>query len=405
MTLPKEDRMRRALLVVLTVLAASSPVLAGKDKELSKIESLIHQRFPNLEFQEVTKSPVPGLYEIHAGTNVIYVDKPVEHLIFGAIYDTNGRNLTDETRQELYRKMAQRLSRTFPSKTALHIKGKKPTVFLVTDPDCPYCRRELSELLSKGADLYVIFVTGHRYSYPHAVYVLTAKDKRKALEDVISGKLDDDAKVQEIFRKLKGKDKDRVDALLSEWDKWARKNGINSVPAIIVPSRNFYVEGYRPEVISQLYPVNLKEIKALEKAPVVVGSGKGRKIVVVTDPTCPFCALACNKLRHYAKEGKATFYVYFLPIHGQASYNAIADILNAPKNKRAKILAEFFEHKRQASGKPMTPEANKEFQEEMKVVNQLGVTGTPTFFDYETGKKIVGARIPEVEKLINGGKK
>lgn len=393
----------RKTLLALTLLVFASPVFA-KDSDIARIEKLVRQKFPNLHFQEIEKSPVEGLYEIHAGTNIIYVDRPVEHLIFGAIYDPNGRNLTDEKRQELYRKMAQELSKTFPTRTALHIKGRKPTVFLITDPDCPYCRRELRELLDKNADIYVIFVADHRYSYPHVIYILTAKDKRKALGEVISGKLDDDAKVQDILRNVKGADKDRIDSLLAEWDKWAKEHGVSSVPAMIVPSKLFYVEGYRPEVISQLYPVDLKKIHALEKAPVVVGNGKGRKIVVVTDPTCPFCALACNKLRHYAKEGKATFYVYFLPIHGQASYNAITDVMNAPKNERPKILAEFFEKKRQSSGKPMSPEAEKQFQEEMKIVNQLGVTGTPTFFDYETGRRIVGANLPAVEKLIEGGK-
>ena len=397
-----EDAMRKTLLA-LTLFVFASPVLA-KDSDVARVEKLVRQRFPNLQFQEIEKSPVKGLYEIHAGTNIIYVDEPVKHLIFGAIYDANGRNLTDEKRQQLYREMARKLTKTFPVKTALHIKGKKPTVFLITDPDCPYCRRELRELLDKNADMYVVFVADHRYSYPHVVYILTAKDKRKALEEVISGKLDDDMKVQDILRNVRGADKDRIDSLLAEWDKWAKKNGINSVPAMIVPSKSFYVEGYRPEVISQLYPVDLKKIHALEKAPVVVGTGKGRKIVVVTDPTCPFCSLACNKLRHYAEEGKATFYVYFLPIHGQVSYNAIADIMNAPKSERPKILEEFFEKKRQPSGKPMSPEAEKQFQEEMKIVNQLGVTGTPTFFDYETGKKIVGANLPAVEKLIKGGK-
>jgi len=396
---------RKSLGIATFLIMFSSVSLAGSgdSSQVKQVESLLRKKLPNLHFDRVEPSPIKGLYEIHAGSNIIYVDPQVEHLVFGAIYNLQGKNLTDEKKKQLFRQLADEMARTFPVRSAVHIVGsKKPTVFLVADPDCPYSRELLKFLLSRNVDFFVIFADMHRNSYPHILYILSNKDKRKAIEEVVSGKLDDEADVQKVLKSASEANKEETKRLLGKWNQWMRKYSIRGVPFSVIPRNQQVVQGFRREVFESLYPFDISKLN-LSDAPVIVGSGSGKKIVVVTDPTCPFCKRACNALRHLAKEGKATFYVYLFPIHGDFSMKYIADIMNAPKEERALLLEKFFEGNVSPSGKPMTSEAEKEFRKQLQVINKLGVTGTPTFFSWPDGKKIVGANVRAVENLIKEG--
>ncbi len=396
--------MRKSLGIAAFLIMFSSVSLAGSgdSSQVKQVESLLRKKLPNLHFDRVEPSPIKGLYEIHAGSNIIYVDPQVEHLVFGAIYNLQGKNLTDEKKKQLFRQLADEMVRTFPVRSAVHIVGsKKPTVFLVADPDCPYSRELLKFLLSRNVDFFVIFADMHRNSYPHVLHILSSKDKRKAIEEVVSGKLDDEANVQKVLKSASEANKEETKRLLGKWNQWMRKYSIRGVPFSVIPRNQQVVQGFRREVFESLYPFDISKLN-LSDAPVIVGSGSGKKIVVVTDPTCPFCKRACNALRHLAKEGKATFYVYLFPIHGDFSMKYIADIMNAPKKERAPLLERFFEGEASPSGKPMTTEAEKEFQKQLQVINKLGVTGTPTFFSWPDGEKIVGANVKAVERMIEG---
>jgi len=374
--------------------------IAATESEVEQVETLLKQRLPNLHFDKVEPSPIKGLYEVHAGSNIIYVDPSVEHIVFGAIYDLQGKNLTDEKKKQLFRQLADKIARTFPVRSAVHVNGsKKPTVFLVADPDCPYSRELLKFLLSRKVDFFVIFADMHRNSYPHILYILSSKDKRQAVDEVTGGKLDDEADVQKILKSASEADKEKVRRLLGEWNQWMRKYSIRGVPFAVIPRNQQVIQGFRRSTFESLYPFDISKLK-LSDAPIIVGNGTGKKIVVVTDPTCPFCKRICNALRHLAKEGKATFYVYLFPIHGDFSMKYIADIMNVPKEDRAFLLEKFFEGKASPSGKPMTPEAEEEFQKQLQVINKLGVTGTPTFFSWPDGKKVVGANVEAVKGMI-----
>ena len=390
--------MKKLLALTLTF-CLSGEAFAGANGNIKRVENLLHKRLPKLQFQKIVPAPVKGLYEIQAGTNVIYTDEDVDHIIFGAIYNLEGRNLTTEERRELFKQFALKLAKTFPN--GIHVEGKeKPVLYVVVDTDCPFSRQVLKDLFSKDVDFYAVFLTGHRESFPHTAYVLNSRDKKKALKEVVSGKLD--GKGQDLLKSISAEKRKEYSSRIRKWEKWSENNGINGVPFIIVPAKQAVIQGARLGLINRLYPIGFSQIK-LSKSAVVVGSGKGKKVVVVTDPTCPFCRMACNTLRHYAKEGKVTYYVYFLPTHGNYSMKYIADIMNTPKSKRPELLKEFFEGKRKASGKPFSPEAEREFNENLKVVNKIGVTATPTFI-FQNGKSVAGANLPELKKLIGGEK-
>lgn len=98
-------------------------------------EKLLHQTFMNLTFEEFGPAPVHGpLYQALAGGKVIYFAPETEHLIFGAVYDRNGANLTALTQDAAARK---RLNAIDPADALLIGPDGAPKVIEFTDPDCP----------------------------------------------------------------------------------------------------------------------------------------------------------------------------------------------------------------------------------------------------------------------------
>jgi len=85
---------------------------------------------------------------------IVYETKDGKYLIIGAILDAkSGKNLTKERYKEINKVDFSKI----PLEEALHLKfgkgGKK--LVMVSDPDCPFCRRAHRYLKEKNVDLYV----------------------------------------------------------------------------------------------------------------------------------------------------------------------------------------------------------------------------------------------------------
>ncbi|WP_298832151.1 DsbC family protein [uncultured Piscinibacter sp.] len=113
--------------------------------------------FPKLD--EITKTPIPGLYEVRIGTEVFYTDEQGNHIIDGSLIDTRTRaNLT----QARIDKLTQIDFAKLPLKDAIVWKQgsgeRKMAVF--ADPNCGYCKRFERDLSA------VKDVTVYTFLYP-----------------------------------------------------------------------------------------------------------------------------------------------------------------------------------------------------------------------------------------------
>jgi thiol:disulfide interchange protein DsbC len=86
--------LRRSLLVLACVGAVASTALADD----AAIRKNIGERLPDFpKIDEISKTPIAGLYEIRVGTEVFYTDEQGNHLIEGQMIDTKNRtNLTEQ---------------------------------------------------------------------------------------------------------------------------------------------------------------------------------------------------------------------------------------------------------------------------------------------------------------------
>jgi thiol:disulfide interchange protein DsbC len=124
------------------------------------IRDALAKRLPGLpKIDEVTKSPIPGLYEVRMGTEVLYSDERGEFIVQGSIIDTKTRSNLTEARIE---KLTAINFAALPLKDALVWKqgtgARKMVVF--ADPNCGYCKKFESEMQQ------VKDVTVYTFLYP-----------------------------------------------------------------------------------------------------------------------------------------------------------------------------------------------------------------------------------------------
>jgi thiol:disulfide interchange protein DsbC len=145
-------RLSAAAALAIAASLALPSALAGE----AEIRKNLPQRLPNLpKIDEVSKTPVPGLYEIRVGTDVFYVDEDGDHIIQGTLFDTRTR--TDLTEQRV-RKLTAIAFADLPMKDAVVIKqgsgARKLAVF--GDPNCGYCKRLEKDLANlKDVTIYM----------------------------------------------------------------------------------------------------------------------------------------------------------------------------------------------------------------------------------------------------------
>lgn len=118
--------------------AASGPVAPAVDATLRKN---LGERVPSLgKIDEVSRTPMPGVYEIRVGTDVFYADPEGNYLINGQLIDTRQRrNITEERVEKLLAIDFDSL----PIKDAFTIvrgSGKRKLA-VFEDPNCGYCKR------------------------------------------------------------------------------------------------------------------------------------------------------------------------------------------------------------------------------------------------------------------------
>ena len=112
------------------------------------IRKNLAERLPNFpKIDEVSKSPLPGLFEVRLGTDIVYTDETGNFLIQGALIDT--RSKVDLTQARIDKLTAIDFA-SLPLKDAVLVRqgsgARKVVVF--ADPNCGYCKKLERDLLA-----------------------------------------------------------------------------------------------------------------------------------------------------------------------------------------------------------------------------------------------------------------
>jgi thiol:disulfide interchange protein DsbC len=171
-------------------IAAAAFVAAGlwasaAQAQDAAIRKNLTERLPQMpRIEEISKTPMPGLFEIRVGTDIFYTDAEGNFLIHGQLIDTRKQvNITEERMEKLNAIDFAAL----PLKDAFTIvrgNGKRKLA-VFQDPNCGYCKRFERDMQK------VDNVTIHMFLYPilgqdstdKSRNLWCAKDKGKAWQD------------------------------------------------------------------------------------------------------------------------------------------------------------------------------------------------------------------------------
>lgn len=179
--------MRLLMLLFAAGLAVTGLARAEEDPE-ARIRAALQELSPGIQISDVAPSPIPGLYEVTVGMQIVYMTPDGNYLLQGSIFDTQSR--TDVTSQAKAKLRKAALAEVDESEqiTFAPEEGKiRHEVVVFTDIDCGYCRRlhsQIDEYNDYGIAVHYLFFPRaglNSHSYDKAVSVWCADDQQSAL--------------------------------------------------------------------------------------------------------------------------------------------------------------------------------------------------------------------------------
>mgnify|MGYP001171497174 FL=1 len=171
-------KLRHCIAIALLALGSAQAQEAAIRKNLT-------ERLPNIpKIDEISKTPMNGLYEIRMGGDIMYSDAEGNFLIQGALIDVRQkRNLTEERLDKLSAVPFDQL----PLKNAFQqVRGNgKRKLVVFADPNCGFCKRFEKDLqkLDNVTILHVLYPILGEDSKTKSRNIWCAKDKAKVWND------------------------------------------------------------------------------------------------------------------------------------------------------------------------------------------------------------------------------
>lgn len=202
---------------------------------------------PTAKVLDVQQAPVKGLFMLTMETpkskGIVYMDYGKKHLVSGNIIDIASKaNLTSKKVEQVNSRSVKTSS--IPTRDALILgnpKGKR-TLYVFTDPDCPFCMKlhpELKALANEDKNLRIALILSPLPNHPDARWKSEAiigrshKDMQGAL-----ALLEDNYGKKPIVKQSK------VEGSVAGNLKFARDNGMKLLPSLVMPDGRV-IEGYK----------------------------------------------------------------------------------------------------------------------------------------------------------------
>ena len=221
--IPKVSVMKFSLSKLALIVATTALSLGSVMAQDAAIRKNLSERLPNLpKIDEVSKTPMNGLFEIRMGNEVMYSDAEGNFLIQGSLIDVKQkRNLTEERVEKLSAIPFEQL----PLKTAFtQVRGNgKRKLAVFADPNCGYCKRFERDLqkIDNVTIYHLLYPVLGEDSKAKSRNIACAKDRAKTWNDWM---------LQGIAPPVVACDTHNIDAIVE----FGKKNRINGTPTLFV---------------------------------------------------------------------------------------------------------------------------------------------------------------------------
>jgi thiol:disulfide interchange protein DsbC len=235
-----------AQILLMSTLFAAQSVYAEEDQATATVKAAIESLGLRDTPDKITKSTIPGLYEVVVGQYVLYVSADGKYMLQGDLYDVQRRvNLTDEIRAVRRAKAMEELNEESMIVFGPESGKAKYTITAFTDIDCGYCRKlhkEMKEYNDLGIEVrYVSYPRAglNSPSYEKAVAVWCAVDRNKAMSTAKAG-----ASLSELQKVAHVKDESCKDPIKQHM-KVAGMVGVTGTPTLVMDDGSV-LPGYLP---------------------------------------------------------------------------------------------------------------------------------------------------------------
>jgi len=172
---------------------APTPAAAGEPSPAVAAElAAVAARVPGAHAADLSTTPIPGIYELRQGAELVYVTADGKYGFAGDLYRLADRsNLSDARRRAL----RLDLLRSVPESSMVVFAPAQPkyTITVFTDVDCAYCRelhKQIAEYNRLGVKVrYMFFPRSgpNTSSWSKAEQVWCSADRREALTEAKLG--------------------------------------------------------------------------------------------------------------------------------------------------------------------------------------------------------------------------
>jgi len=229
-----------SLFLLITSLFTSFSVVAETDS-VDKLKQALAKSMPLVKPDKISESPIAGLYEVIIGSQVVYMSVDARYMIEGDLYNLVTKENISEQAKSVIRLAA--INKLGADKMVVYKpETVKNTITVVTDIDCPYCRRlhnEIPDYMKNNVEVRYIFMPlKGAADMKKTVSVWCSDNQQQALDIAKSG--------GELEEKT-------CDNPINDHLKLARELGVRGTPAIILDNGEL-LPGYVPvaKLVAQL---------------------------------------------------------------------------------------------------------------------------------------------------------
>ncbi len=222
---------KNALLILLVTTLSG---IAYADDDYLQVRSAISRLLPGLTDVDIRPAAIEGLLEVRADSSVFYVSGDGEFLLNGPLYGLQqGENYTEKRLAEYRKELLDNIPAIQPIE--YHSDSGRHRITVVTDIDCPYCRRmhqDMPDYNAAGLDIdYLMMPRAGKdsASYVKTVNAVCAARPDQAITSAMSGINPEPADCQH-----------QIDQHMA----MARSLGVNSTPNIVLPDGTL-IRGYQ----------------------------------------------------------------------------------------------------------------------------------------------------------------
>lgn len=200
---------------------------------VEKLKKALAHSMPNVKPSKISGTAIDGLYEVIVGSQVVYMSNDARYMIEGDLYDLKTKRNVSEDAKSIIRLAA--INKLGDDKMLIYKpKNVKNTITVVTDIDCPYCRRlhnEIPDYLKNNVQVRYIFMPlKGSADMKKTVSVWCSDDRQLALDIAKAG--------GEV-------DEKSCDNPIKDHLKLARELGVRGTPAILLEDGQM-LPGYIP---------------------------------------------------------------------------------------------------------------------------------------------------------------